>query len=269
VVFHSRDTTTEKTLSSRQLNFGLKEQIAEYWTARSANFDSSPGHGIAPGAERAAWNNILTASLGSLEGKRVLELACGTGEFTSLLVGAGADVTGLDLSPGMLAKARAKVPSANLHGGDAEDTMEPSAAYDAVVCRHLVWTLPDPAAAFADWFRVLRPGGRLLVIDGDWVRLPVLGRLARAVGNQLMTLARRPPEYVDWPAHEAIMRQVHFREGLRAEPLARMLRAAGFDGMDIGSLSQVRRAQRKAADFPRSLTVGVYRDFWMGAAKAS
>ncbi len=249
-------------------NFGLKEEIGAYWTARSVNFDASPGHGIAAGAERAAWNELLAERLGSLTGRHVLELACGTGEFTSLLVGAGADVTGLDLSPGMLARARAKVPGAKLHSGDAEDTREASAKYDAVVCRHLVWTLPNPAAAFADWFRVLRPGGSLLIVDGDWVNLPTIGRLKQALGRRLMTLLGRAPEHIDWEAHESIMRQVWFRHGLRPEPLSSLLETAGFTSIKRGPLSHIRRTQRKAAGFPRSLTVGVYNDFWMGAVKA-
>jgi ubiquinone/menaquinone biosynthesis C-methylase UbiE len=251
-----------------ELNYGLKEEIADYWTARSANFDLSPGHGIAPGAERSAWGQLLAGCLGPLQGKQVLELASGTGEFTSLLVGAGADVTGLDLSPGMLAKARAKVPAAKLFNGDAENTREPSEKYDAVVCRHLVWTLPNPSAALEDWFRVLRPGGRLLIVDGDWVRLPLFGRLKHRLGRVLMKLMGKAPEHIDWAAHDSIMRQVHFRDGLRPAPLSFLLESAGFTGVEVGSIANIRRAQRKAAGFPRSLTVGVYDDFWMGAVKA-
>jgi SAM-dependent methyltransferase len=250
-------------------NFLLKDEIAQYWTARSVNFDASPGHGITPGAERSAWNDLLGGCFGGLQGRKVLELACGTGEFTSLLVAAGADVTGLDLSPGMLAKARAKVPKAKLYSGDAEDTKEPSATYDAVVCRHLVWTLPDPAAAFADWFRVLRPGGRLLIVDGDWVRLRLLARLKHRLGRGLMRLMGRSPEHIDWVAHESIMRQVYFRDGLRPGPLSDLLNGAGFSAVRIGSIGNIRRAQRTAAGFPRCLTVGVYDDFWMSAEKAA
>ena len=39
----------------------------------------------------------------------------------------------------------------------------------SIVNRHLVWTLVDPKAAFAEWLRVLKPGGTLLIIDGDFV----------------------------------------------------------------------------------------------------
>lgn len=99
-------------------------------------------------------------------------------------------MTGLDLCEAMLARARPKLAAAgrraSLFLGDAEDTREPSGRYDAVVCRHLVWTLPDPARAAAEWLRVLRPGGRLLVVDGDWVPLPAWGRVRRTVGQVLM-----------------------------------------------------------------------------------
>lgn len=76
-------------------------------------------------------------------------------------------MTGLDFCEPMLAKARAKhagKPRLRFVHADAGRTMEPDARYDAVVCRHLVWTLTDPPAAFADWVRILRPGGRLLAL---------------------------------------------------------------------------------------------------------
>jgi len=175
---------------STTTNQTIKDEIAQYWSARAASFDSSPGHGIAPGGERVAWSRLLQDRLGALAGQRVLELASGTGEFTGLLADAGADVTGLDLCEAMLARARPKLAAAgrraSLFLGDAEDTREPSGRYDAVVCRHLVWTLPDPARAAAEWLRVLRPGGRLLVVDGDWVPLPAWGRVRRTVGQVLM-----------------------------------------------------------------------------------
>ena len=64
------------------------------------------------------------------------------------------------------------------------------------------------------------------------------------------------------------MRQLWFRDGLRPGPLSTLLETAGFTSIRIGSIGNIRRAQRKAAGFPRSLTIGVYDDFWMGAVKA-
>jgi ubiquinone/menaquinone biosynthesis C-methylase UbiE len=252
-------------------NLTLKDEIAAYWSARAASFDASPGHGISPSGERSAWLALIRDRLGEFQGQRVLELASGTGEFTRLLLDSGADVTGLDLSEAMLLRARQKIAKAGqraaLFLGDAEDTREPDCRYHGVVARHLVWTLPEPARAAADWFRVLQPGGRLLVIDGDWVRLPLLGRLRRTAGQLMMRLLGTPMEQLDWPAHERIMAQVHFRNGLRPGPLVAILRQAGFVNIEIGSIAAIRRQQRRAAPFPRSLTVGVYADFWLTAGK--
>lgn len=150
-------------------------------TGRSARRPSLAfGHRIAPGPELEAWATAVRDAIGP-EPKRVLELACGTGEVTNVLLSLGHDVTALDFSEAMLGVARAK------HAGnrcvrfilaDAERTMEPDETYDAVICRHLVWTLTEPEQALADWFRVIKPGGKLLVFDGDWTKPTHVGRLA-------------------------------------------------------------------------------------------
>jgi hypothetical protein len=113
----------------------------------------------------------------------------------------------------------------------------------------------------------MRPGGRLLVVDGDWVKLPPLGRLRHTVRLTLMRVMGRTMEDLDWAAHEAIMRQVYFCDGLRSQPLSSLLKSAGFSNIETGSIGAIRRAQRKAAGFPRALTVGVYDDFWLTASK--
>lgn len=250
-------------------NFGLKEEIVAYWAERAKTFDLVPGHHVSPGPERDVWQELFRDRLGNLKDRRLLELACGTGEFTGLLLQTGANVTGIDLTPGMLERAKGKWPEVPLYLGDAEDTREPSDHYDAAVCRYLVWTLPNPAAALADWFRVLRPGGRLLIVDGDWVTLPWTGRLRRAIGRRLMKWAGQTSPAVDQAAHDRILRQLPFPDGLRAGPLKALLREAGFTDIEVGSLHRIRRTQRKAAGFPRSLTCGVFDDFWMSARKGA
>lgn len=142
-------------------NYGLKEDIRDYWSRRSETFDLAFGHRIPKGPEFAAWQSAIRSHLGA-QPLRVLELACGTGEVTHVLLSLGHQVAALDFSEAMLETARRKHAARGNQVrfvlGDAENSREPDDVYDAVVCRHLVWTLTEPAAALADWLRVLKTG---------------------------------------------------------------------------------------------------------------
>ncbi len=133
-------------------NGDLKEDIRDYWSRRSETFDLAFGHRIPEGPEFDAWAAAIRERLGP-EPRRVLELACGTGEVTRLLLSLGHEVTALDFCEAMLAVARRKHAGAKglrFLLADAENPMEPDESYDAIVCRHLVWTLTAPERAFCE-----------------------------------------------------------------------------------------------------------------------
>lgn len=250
-------------------NYALKDEIREYWTKRAETFDQSPGHFIKPGAEHDAWAALLRRHMGG-DARQVLELAFGTGEVTAILLGLGYEVTGLDLTEAMLSRARAKhagKPGLRLFLGDAEETREADGRYDAVVSRHLVWTLVDPAAAFRDWFRVLKPGGRVVIMDGDYVRLSRIGRLRLALSDWLSARQGATGPAVDRAAHEAIQQQVYFRDGLRPARLRDMLEEAGFTDFRQEKPSGPHAAQRKGAPLRQKLRVGVWNSFVLSCAK--
>jgi ubiquinone/menaquinone biosynthesis C-methylase UbiE len=102
-------------------------------------------------------------------GTRVLDVATGTGEVALLAaraVGPAGTVIGIDLSPGMLARARAKAAQAGLsqvefREGDALRLDLPDESFDVVLSASSLFILPDMAAAVREWRRVLAPGGRL------------------------------------------------------------------------------------------------------------
>lgn len=227
-------------------NHGLRDEIREYWSDRAATFDDEPGHRIAEGAERAAWEALFRRHLGAAEGRQLLDLASGTGEIARLGRGLGFAVTGLDWSEPMLARARAKVPEVTFLQSDAERPLVADGSMDVIVTRHLVWTLVDPAAAFAAWHRALVPGGRLLLVDGDFVSRGWLARL----------LARLTPAPAgrNWERHLSILSRVHFAQGARAEAVAELLAEAGFTEITIDTdLRAIHAAQARALGWKKSL----------------
>lgn len=137
------------------------------WDGEAANFDSEPDHGLGDPTVRTAWRNLLVGVLPAAPA-RVADLGCGTGTLSRLLTDEGYVVDGLDFSPEMVRRARAKVPEARFVIGDASDPGLEAGAYDAVLCRHVLWALPDPSRAIGVWTDLLKPGGVLVLVEGRW-----------------------------------------------------------------------------------------------------
>lgn len=153
----------------------MTEDTRRLWDAQAERFDDEPDHGLRDPAVRAAWAALLTAHVpAATAGLDVVDLGCGTGSLAVLLAEAGHRVHGLDLSPAMVERARAKVEThdvvdrVHLDVGDAADPPGEPGSADVVLCRHVLWALPDPSQALSRWVRLLRPGGRLLLVEGSW-----------------------------------------------------------------------------------------------------
>jgi SAM-dependent methyltransferase len=115
----------------------------------------------------------------------------GTGFLALLMSEMGHDVTGVDLSEQMMSVGRAHAEARGMTTrfvvGDAE---EPAALgeFDVVISRHLLWTLRRPEQAVRAWSQLLRPGGRVIAIDGLWFHLSVADRAVSEVGRLLTRL---------------------------------------------------------------------------------
>lgn len=120
-------------------------------------------------------------------GEAVLDVMTGTGAVAAAVAGRAGRVVGVDVSAGMLAQARARVPGAEFMRGDAAALPFPDDAFDVVVCAAGVFFLPDMPGGVREWARVVRPGGRVVVSSfgtGLLGPLPGLWR-ARLAGTGL------------------------------------------------------------------------------------
>jgi ubiquinone/menaquinone biosynthesis C-methylase UbiE len=129
-----------------------------------------------------------------------LDAACGTGRHSAYLAALGHEVIGVDTSPEMLRRARQKVPGGEFHEADLHDLPLPDDHVDLVVCALALMHVPDLEPVLAEFVRVLRPGGSLVI--SDWrtlvkeIALPVVKDGPDGSPGYIPTKARLTSEYL-------------------------------------------------------------------------
>ncbi|WP_440944810.1 class I SAM-dependent methyltransferase [Methanosarcina sp. T3] len=144
----------------------VKPQIREWWDAAEHDYDAIAAHGVHSEEERELWTEVITQLLGTDQQLKILDMGTGTGFLALLLAELGYEVTGADWAASKLEKARTKMERTgnfvDFVVEDAENLSFESEQFDAVVSRHLIWTLANPGSAFKEWARVTKPGGKVL-----------------------------------------------------------------------------------------------------------
>ena len=147
------------------------DQIRRYWDDFAAEYDSYPDHGLLDSDTRSAWKDLLRTWLPTTP-SLVADLACGTGTMSVLMAEMGHQVRGIDLSSEMvrLAKAKSAPYGAAIEVAQADASEPPfeAGSFDVVFARHILWTLPNPTEALRRWAALLRPGGRMVLVEGRW-----------------------------------------------------------------------------------------------------
>jgi ubiquinone/menaquinone biosynthesis C-methylase UbiE len=143
---------------------------------------------------------IVREILAGLPVGAALDAACGTGRHTEYLASLGHKVIGVDSSPEMLARAREKVPDGEFYDADLHQLPLGDDSVDLVVCSIALAHIADLSAPFAEFVRVLRPGGHLVVSDsrgwfGDVV-LPVVETAADGTFGYLPAFAHLTSDYL-------------------------------------------------------------------------
>ncbi|MGW1622387.1 class I SAM-dependent methyltransferase [Streptomyces sp. NPDC002172] len=129
-------------------------------------YQSWASHYDAPGNQMIDIEQpIVRRILDSLPVGSALDAACGTGRHTAYLHRLGHHVIGVDASADMLAHARERLPDVTFLEADLHQLPLPDDAVDVVVCALALAHVPDLAAVLAEFARVLRPGGHLVISD--------------------------------------------------------------------------------------------------------
>ena len=102
---------------------------------------------------------------GVAAGASVADLGCGSGAFTRLLAERGFVVTGVDLSPKLIALARQRYPDITFEESDIESLHFKDGSFDAVMLSGVIHHLPDPVQCVQEVYRILHPGGTFFAFD--------------------------------------------------------------------------------------------------------
>ena len=220
------------------------DRIRAYWDADADTYDDSVDHGLdaASPALRAAWNAAIDRFLPA-QGSRVLDAGAGTGFLSLSAARLGHRVTALDLSAGMLARLREAAARERLEIEVVEVSAEapPPGPFDAVVERHLLWTLPDPGAALAAW-RAVAPAGRLVLFEGLWGVADPFERLRGQAREGLRRLRGEPDHHHD-RYEPAVWEALPLADGTHPDRVVELVEEAGWGPARLERLRDVEWAQ--------------------------
>lgn len=206
----------------------VQERITTFWTTVAPFYNADPSNVPSlDSAEYHAWIRAIERLLPTPPAD-VLDIGTGTGFVALMASRLGHRVIGLDLAKSMLDEARIEADRRGLkisfQMGDAVTPPFAETSQDVIVCRHFLWTLRQPEVALANWLRLLRPNGCVVVIDGFW--------FAQSM----------PEEGFDFFQSHYTERT---RESLpamrwnRVEQAAELVRTAGFAEVKMGDLADV------------------------------
>jgi ubiquinone/menaquinone biosynthesis C-methylase UbiE len=226
----------------------VKSEIAENWNEKAAYYDTHVSHGIQTEEEKLLWMDAFQSVLPSRENLSILDVGCGTGVMGMVLSEMGHNVTGIDLSEEMMSVGRKKAALTHLsmifHHGDAEHPPFAENTFDVVINRHLLWTLPHLNTALASWYRVLKPKGVVIVIDGVWDDGSVISAVRRKTSFVFSRIFELHP-HGEKGYRTEICNVLPNRGGVPASEVRLCLEIVGFSGISVLSLDDIYMNQRQ------------------------
>ncbi len=216
----------------------LIDEIEQYWTRRASSYSDVVQREQKNGSEKT-WMSVITENIPRSRFLRILDIGTGPGFFAIGLARRGYDVTAVDYTEAMLDEARQNAgqlrDSINFSRMDAHSLDLPDGSFDAIVTRNLTWNLERSQDAYADWRRVLRPGGVMLNFDAGWYSYLFDDHKAAEVRKDRDRVAELGVidfnDYSEGARMEDISRNLTISRCQRPQADIRMLKAAGFSAV--------------------------------------
>ncbi len=149
----------------------LNQAIQNYWHSRAK------GYSLSTLEELQSCDNpyrkILKKWLsGDHSAQSALDIGCGPGFLAIELAHLGFNVKAVDSCIAMLQEARKNSQGLQIDFSlsDAADELFPCESFDVIASRNLTWNLPNPSKAYRQWLTWLKPGGKLIIFDGNHYR---------------------------------------------------------------------------------------------------
>jgi len=217
---------------------GIKSGIRDYWDTQGIIYD----FGYESDEECEYWQNLFKEVIGESK-KNILDVGSGTGFIAMNLAALGHSVTGLDFSDGMLRQAEDKMKKRNFKWdtviGDAEHPDFMDETFDVIICRYLLWTLPNPETAIHEWVRILKPGGTVVIIDGNWNRNSE--SYAMKINKRIWFICRRIMcGYTGIFGHDTrLEKDLPLFGGASADKISEFLRKENINSISIRTLDEL------------------------------
>ncbi|AKU65397.1 ubiquinone biosynthesis methyltransferase UbiE [Schaalia meyeri] len=194
----------------------VPEEIASMFDSVASRYDMMDA--LMTGGLNNVWMVALRKAVAPHPGERILDLAAGTGTSSAALAKGGAEVVACDLSEGMIEVGRQRHPEIEFVHGNAMDLDFEDGTFDAVTISWGLRNIPDPALALREMMRVVRPRGRLVVLEFSTPTSCVCRGLYNAYQSTVMPALARVASTNDgaydylvesirqWPAQEEVGR---------------------------------------------------------------
>ena len=208
------------------------EEIASMFDSLASRYDVMDA--LMTGGLDRVWMTALRKAVAPHPGERILDLAAGTGTSSAALAKGGAEVVACDLSEGMIEVGRERHPDIEFVRGNAMSLDFEEASFDAVTISWGLRNIPDPDLALREMMRVVRPRGRLVVLEFSTPTSRVFRGLYGAYQSTVMPALARVAS-TNGGAYDYLVESI--RQWPSQEEVARMIAANGWREVEYRNLT--------------------------------